>query len=140
MPQCPACNQSVPATAVNCPHCNIALNLQQSAVSPTRDSSGIGIVVVVVVATLGLLFLFAGFAVFAVAARSTAIPVAGSVTTYAVPSSTPMAPAVTIEVEEPLLGVPTAPETPAPAIESAPIPEDNSESSSQTAPRVPDNN
>ena len=94
MPQCPACNQSVPATAVNCPHCNIALNLQQSAVSPTRDSSGLGIVVVVVVGMLGLLFLVAGFAVFGFAARATAVPMpmAGS----AIYASPPVA----IEVEE----------------------------------------
>ena len=109
MPQCPACNQSVPATAVNCPHCNIALNLQQSAISPTRDSSSIGIVVVVIVGALGLLMLLAGFAVFGFAVRATAVPMpmAGS-TIYA-------SPPVAIEVEE----APVSPPPPT-KVESSP--------------------
>jgi hypothetical protein len=78
----------VPATAVSCPHCNIALNLQQSSVSPTRDSSSIGILVVVIVGALGLLMLLAGFAMFGFVVRSpgpVAVSAGSTTATYASP-------------------------------------------------------
>ena len=84
MPQCPACNQSVPATAVNCPHCNIPLNLQQSSVSPKRDASSLGIVVVVIVGALALLTLLAGVAVFAVASPSVSFSTSGSTSIHVI--------------------------------------------------------
>src|SRR3569623_1613102 len=87
MPQCPACNQSVAATAVNCPHCNIPLNLQQSAVSPKRDASGLGIVVVEIVGALALLSLLAGVAVFAVASPSVSFSTSGSTSVHVISDS-----------------------------------------------------
>jgi hypothetical protein len=103
----------VPATAVTCPHCNIALNLQQSAVSPTRDSSGVGILVVAVVGMLGLLFLVAGFAVFGFAVRSAgpAFAPAGSTVGYPTPTYSPVSPSVS---------PPPVVEESAPPTESAP--------------------
>jgi hypothetical protein len=112
----------VPATAVNCPHCNIALNLQQSAVSPTRESSSIGIVVVVMVGALGLLMLLAGFAMFGFVVRSPGPVAVSAGSTTAIYASPPGG----IEVEEsPLLIPPTSPPTgeetsPPAATESAP--------------------
>ena len=68
MPQCPACNGPVPATAVSCPHCNIPLNLTQSAASPRRDSSFIAIIVVIVIGVLLLGGILLGIRMFAVVA------------------------------------------------------------------------